>query len=598
MGQLGVEEVELTRFEVLGPLRVIRGQAELDLGFPQQRALLALLLARAGRPVPTGEIVDVLWPDRPPASALNVVRRYVGSLRRLLEPGLPPRAPGRRVRRDADGYLLAAGENEVDLLRFRDRSRRAQRAVATGRPEVALRHFLGALAEWRGTVAAGIPSAVRGRAVFAEVEREIVRTSVMAADAALLCGRSEDTLPFLRRAVGLDALNESLHARLVMALAAAGRQAEALAALESVRLLLARELGVVPGDELSLAHTRVLRQDLRPADSGAGHGKRTVPPSQLPPDLPLFVGREAELASLRTATDTAVLLTGMPGVGKTALAVHWAHEIAGRFPDGQLHVDLRGFDPHREPLTSAAALRGMLTALGLPEHRLPNGTDALAGLYRSTLSGRRLLVLLDDALDTEQVRPLLPAAPGCLTLITSRRGLSGLVTAGVRPLRLDPPSATDTLALLAHRVGEQRAAVLDEFVAHCGRLPQAVVEVADRAAAHPDYLLPALTALAAELRCAQGTLDALPGVRAALARSYARLSAEAARLLRLLPRHSGPALTAEDASALAHLPVRTVRPLLDELADLHLITETAPGHYTAHDLVRAFARRPDATQPH
>ncbi|MET7475256.1 BTAD domain-containing putative transcriptional regulator [Streptomyces sp. NPDC005648] len=584
--------MELTRFEVLGPLRVLRGGAELDLGFPQQRALLALLLARAGRPVPIGEIVDVLWPDRPPASALNVVRRYVGSLRRLLEPGLPPRAPGRRVRRGADGYLLAAEEDEVDLLRFRDRSRRAQRAVATGRPEVALRHFVGALAEWRGTVAAGIPPAVRGRAVFAEIERELVRTTVMAADAALLCGRGEDVLPGLRRAVGLDALNESVHARLVMALAAAGRQAEALAAFESVRLLLAGELGVAPGDELSLAHTRVLRQDLRPADTAHGHAKRTVP-TQLPPDVPLFVGREAELASLRAVTDTAVLLTGMAGVGKTALAVRRAHEIAGRFPDGQLHVRLRGFAPRAEPLTSSTALRGMLTALGLPEHRLPDGTDALAGLYRSTLSGRRVLVLLDDALDTEQVRPLLPASPGCLTLITSRRGLSGLVTAGVRPLRLDPPPTADALALLAHRAAGQRGPVLDEIVARCGRLPGAVVEAAGRAAAHPGS---PLTAVAAELRRTQGTLDALPDLHAALARSYERLSTQAARLLRLLPRHSGPALTAEEASALAGLTARTVRPLLDELADLHLITETAPGRYSAHDLVRAFLRAPGAVQ--
>ncbi|MGW2517316.1 BTAD domain-containing putative transcriptional regulator [Streptomyces sp. NPDC001617] len=586
---------ELTRFEVLGPLRVTRGQAELELGFPQQRALLGLLLVRAGRPVPAGEIVDVLWPDRPPASALNVVRRYVGSLRRLLEPGLPPRAPGRRLPRGADGYLLAAEEDEVDLLRFRGLARRAKRAVATGRPEVALRHFTGALGEWRGPVAAGVPSAVRGHAVFAEVEREIVRTTVMAADTALLCARTEEVLPALRRAIALDPLNEPLHARLVMALAATGRQAEALAAFESVRLLLAREVGVAPGTELSTAHTRVLRQDLHPADSAAGRGKRTqhrARPVRLPPALPVFTGRDAELDSLRAHSDAAVLFSGMPGIGKTALAVRWAHEVADRYPDGQLHVELHGFTPLAEPLNPEAALRSMLTALGVPERRLPSGTDALVGLYRSVLSGRRMLVLLDDALDTEQVRPLLPASPGCLTLVTSRRGLSGLVTAGVRPLRLDLPSAEDASALLARRVDRAESAALDEIVAHCGRLPLALAEVAARIAARPDR---PLTAFAAELRRSRGTLDALVDVRIAFACSYRRLSAECARLLSLLPLHDGPTLTAEVGAALAGLPVRRARPLLDELADAHLITETAPGHYTAHHLLRAFTTALPAT---
>ncbi|MFE7835001.1 BTAD domain-containing putative transcriptional regulator [Streptomyces sp. NPDC057474] len=733
------------RFDVLGPLRVCRGEEELDLGFPQQRALLGLLVVRAGRPVPSGEIVDVLWPERTPASAMNVVRRYAGSLRRLLEPGLPPRAPGRRLLRRAGGYLLEAGEDEVDLLRFRALTKRGKRAAATGRSEVASRHFAAALSEWRGPVAMGIPAAVREHAVFAEVERELVRTARMAADAALLCGRSEQALPRLRQAIELDPLDEPLHAALVMALAASGHQAEALAAYERVRRLLAEELGVVPGTELAAAHTRVLRQEWVPS------GPRTAPRStaarsagppgpcsstprpgpasatatatslaQLPADLPVFVGRRSELGRLTEITDTAavsadappavraviaeapatVLISGMPGIGKTALAVHWAHKVAGRFPDGRLHVELRGFDPVRAPLDPAAALRGMLAALGVPPAQMPGRADSLAGLYRSLLAGRRLLVVLDDAADTEQVRPLLPASPGSLTLVTSRNGLAGLIASGAHPLRLDLPSSADARAMLAAHLGQDRPAsepeATDEIVTRCGRLPLALAIAAARATGRPNV---PLSALAAELRHSRDSLDAFaatggtpggptafantgatphaptafadteeppdaptdladtrqtpeastgladtkrtpeastgltdtkqtpeastgltdtkqtpdaptsltdtkqtpdaptslagametPDLRAAFARSYRRLPPESARLFRLLSLHPGPDLDPDTAAALAGLPARRARLLLDDLADAHLVAEHAPGRYAPHDLLRVFA---------
>jgi hypothetical protein len=272
----------------------------------------------------------------------------------------------------------------------------------------------------------------------------------------------------------------------------------------------------------------------------------------------------------------------MPGIGKTALAVRWAHEAAARCPDGQLHLDLRGFDPLEDPLTPEAALRALLIALGVPEHRLPGGPDALAGLYRSTLAGRRMLVLLDDALDTEQVRPLLPASPGCLTLITSRRGLSGLVAAGARPLRLTLPSPADALEILVRHTGRARtpaeAEAAEEIVVRCGRLPLALARTA---AAGP------LASVAAELRRGAG-LDALADVRTAFAGSYRRLPTDAARLFRM-SAGTGPELTAETAAALADVPVRAARRLLDELADAHLVTESAPGRYTEHPLLRLFA---------
>ncbi|MEV4859304.1 AfsR/SARP family transcriptional regulator [Streptomyces ossamyceticus] len=671
------------RFEVLGPLRVCRGDEELDLGFPQQRALLALLLVRAGRPVLAGEIVDMLWPGRAPASAMNVVRRYAGALRRLLEPDLPPRAPGRRVLRRAGGYLLEAAEDEVDLLRFRALTKRGKRAAATGRSEAALRHFVDALGDWHGPVAMGTPASVREHTEFASLERELTRTARMAADAALLCGGSELVLPHLRRAVELDPLDESAQAGLVMALAASGLQAEALTAYERVRRLLAEELGIAPGPELTVAHTRVLRQEWGPprptAPARPPHptptgttptaasvvaltaastatpvvaltappeaaptsaatvapvaapspapgvapaaAPKAVPltapppapapsptplrPARLPADVPVFVGREAELGTLLRVTDAAaastgapatVLVSGMPGIGKTALAVHWAHRVADRFPDGQLHVSLRGFGAAEPPLEPADALRGMLGVLGVPAARMPSGVDSLAGLYRSTLAGRRLLVLLDDAADTEQVRPLLPAGPGSLTLVTSRLALSGLTASGAHPLHLALPSAADAGAVLARRVGHDRTGAepgaAAEIVARCARLPLALAVVAARAAGRPDF---PLSAIAAELRHEGDCLDAfadtggVPGLRTAFAPSYRRLPPENARLFRLLSLRPGPDLTPRAAAALADLPQRRTRLLLDELADAHLVTEHAPGRYVQHTLLRLYA---------
>ncbi|UJV46474.1 AfsR family transcriptional regulator [Streptomyces sp. AMCC400023] len=655
------------RLDVLGPLRVLRGGEELDLGFPQQRALLGLLVVRVGRVVPSGEIVDVLWPRRAPASAMNVVRRYAGSLRRLLEPGLPPRAPGRRLLRSAGGYRLDADEDDVDLLRFRALTKRGKRAAATGRSEAATRYFVEALGEWRGPVARGIPAAVREHAVFEEVERELLRTTRMAADAALLCGRSEQVLPRLRQALELDPLDESLHAALVMALAAAGLQAEALAAYERVRRLLAEELGVAPGTDLTTAHTKVLRQEWTPprppaplappsapsttsvtsttsatsvtsttpttstTSAASPPGPRVaVTPSprpfpQLPPSPTVFVGRRSELRRLAEVTDavgagtgappTTVLISGMPGIGKTSLAVRWAHAVAERFPDGRLHVGLRGFDPTEDPLEPDAALRTLLTALGVPPARQPGRTDSLAGLYRSLLVGRRLLVVLDDAADTEQVRPLLPASPGSLTLVTSRNSLSALIASGAHPLRLDLPPTTDARATLtahldhlAHTMVATDAVdaahtaealgtrdTLDEIVSRCGRLPSALAIIAARAAQQPSRPLAALAALAAELRHSPRALDAfaapggVPDLRAVLTRSYRRLAPEHARLFRLLSLHPGPDLDAETAAALAGLPLRRARQALDALADAHLVTEHTPGRYAQHQLLRALA---------
>ena len=657
------------RFALLGPVRVWRDEAELDPGFPQQRALLALLLTYEGRPVPTGDLLDLLWPGHPPASAPNVVRRYIGALRRLLEPELPPRAPGRRLLRRPGGHLLEVTPDEVDLLRFRELTRQGIRASVTGRAETAALRFTEALAEWSGPVAMGIAAAAREHVRFTAVGRELLQTARLAADAALLCGRTAQVLPALRRAGALDPLDEPLHARLILSLAACGLQAEALTAYEDVRRRLAAELGIPPGAELAAAHTRVLRQDVGGLTSGprvdlgretpvvrvAGHlaalapdghatgvdhapgileraqaqaratgvaadprgddrapgGATAVPDrtaatghTRLPPDIHGFTGREAELEWLTAARDTlagtagtsaAVWIGGMAGVGKTALAVHWAHRAAGRFPDGHLYVTLRGSDPARPAAEPEEALRAMLTALGVSATRMPAGAAALTGLYRTLLAGRRVLVVLDDAAGTEQLRPLLPAAPGCLALVTSRHALPGLIASGARPLHLEPPPAEDAREMLARLIGADRTAAepvaAEEILVRSGRLPLALTAVAVRAAAHQES---PLADTAAYLRETEGTLDAFAGgatadVRAAFQGSYRLLSPEAARLFRLLPRHAGPDLTPASAAALTGLPVRGARRLLGELAETHLITEHTPGRYTLHRLLRAFA---------
>jgi tetratricopeptide (TPR) repeat protein/transcriptional regulator with XRE-family HTH domain len=330
-------------------------------------------------------------------------------------------------------------------------------------------------------------------------------------------------------------------------------------------------------------------------------------PRQLPPAAAGFTGRAAELRTLTRmledvgagAPGTVVIsaIGGTAGVGKTALALRWAHQIAGRFPDGQLHVNLRGFDPAGPPATPAQAIRGFLDALGVPPERIPPRPEAQAGLYRSLLADRRMLILLDNARDEQQVRPLLSASPGSLVLVTSRNQLSGLAAAdGARLLSLDTLSHDEAVHLLAARLGEARAAAEPEVVAEiarlCGYLPLALTVAAARAAARPGF---PLAGLAAELRDAAGRLDALDigdpagSVQAAFSWSYRQLSTEAAGMFRLLGLHPGPDISAPAAASLAATHEPGARRRLRELTRGYLIAEHVPGRYTVHDLLRAYA---------
>ena len=328
-------------------------------------------------------------------------------------------------------------------------------------------------------------------------------------------------------------------------------------------------------------------------------------PAQLPAAVAAFAGRDAELASLdailpgAAAAHTVVssAISGTAGVGKTALALHWAHRVRERFPDGQLYVNLRGFDPGEPPMDPDQALRGFIAAFGVPPERVPDGLEAKAGLYRSLLNGKRVLVVLDNARDTEQVRPLLPGSPGCLALVTSRNQLTSLIAAeGAYPLSLGLLTVPEAHDLLARRLGVRRVATQPqataEIIQSCARLPLALTIAAARAAAKPGF---PLAAIAAELRESAALLDPFDGgelaaaVRAVFACSYRALSTPAARVFRLLGLHPGRVITVAAAASLTAVPARTAVRLLAELARAHLLIEYGSGRYAFHDLLRAYA---------
>ncbi|MEU8789811.1 BTAD domain-containing putative transcriptional regulator [Streptomyces sp. NPDC048643] len=620
---------ESVRFAVLGPVRAWHGEQEVDVGSPQQRAVLAALLLRRGRPVMLGELLDAVWGEKPPAAAVSVLRTYASRLRKALEPERDAADAPRVVVSVGDGYLLRFSEGALDLDVFERRIAEARRLRADGEPAAAADLLHAALGGWQGTALAGVPGPL------AESEASRLNEQRLAAletrlDVDVELGRHGEVIAELLALTGTFPLREQLCRLLMLALYRSGRQAEALAAYRRTRATLVAELGIEPGAALQDLHERILAADVslgagpsvtpeppeqavgaeqpgvsaEPAPPGLAHPAR---PAQLPADLPTFAGRSAELERARAllpeggSVPASVVISaigGMAGIGKTTLAVHWAHEIADRFSDGQLYVNLRGFDPTGVVVTPEEAIRTFLDALGVPPMRIPAGLDAQAALYRSLLAQRRVLVLLDNARDTEQVRPLLPGSPGCLVIVTSRNQLTGLVAGeGAHPLTLDQLSPAEAHDLLARRLGTERLAAepqaTDEIITRCARLPLALSIVAAHAAAYPGF---PLSAIVDELRETHGSLDAFAGgddittdVRAVFSWSYKVLSAPAARLFHLLSLHSGPDISAPAAAALTGLPSREARGLLVELTRAHLLTEHFPGRYTLHDLLRVYA---------
>ncbi|WP_176984846.1 AfsR/SARP family transcriptional regulator [Asanoa ishikariensis] len=560
--------------------------------------LLAILLLRPNTLVTSDALIDSLWSQsqRPPASAAANLQSYVSDLRRTLHSAA---LPGReRIVTARGGYLLRVDQDELDSAVFERLAADGRRHHADGRPAAAADSLLRALALWRGPVLDGL---VLPEAVWLEAGRmEELRIAATeeAFDARLGLGAHVELVAELRSWTARHPLRERSWGQLMLALYRCGRRAEALAAYEQSRRSLDRELAVRPGPALVELRERIEAAD--PDLELSTVGAPSVPLRQLPADVFGFTGRAELLRQLDTgAKDRPILaITGTAGVGKTALAVHWAHDAAARFPDGQLFLNLRGFDPSGPPLTSAEAIRVLLEALGVAPHRIPSTTEGQAGLYRSVLADRRVLLLLDNARDAEQVRPLLPGAPTSLAVVTSRDRLLGLAaTDGARIVSVDLPDADEAGRLFGSRVGEHRVSAEPQaaaaLVETCARLPLALAIVGAYACAHPQL---SLTSLADQLRSSANALASLAGgdaatdLRCVFLWSYRALSPAAAELFRLLGVHAGADIGAPALGSLAGIDATATRRLLLELSGANLLTEYLPGRYTCHDLLRAYAR--------
>jgi DNA-binding SARP family transcriptional activator/tetratricopeptide (TPR) repeat protein len=590
------------RVRLLGPVDVMPGSEAKPVSGLRRKAVLATLALQAGEVVSTGRLVDAVWGGCPPA-ALNTLQSHVSYLRTVLgKAAIVARPPG---------YLLDLGNDGTDVQLAERLLRQGTQSPDPVRAAADLRE---ALALWRGRPLADLAGLawLEQQAERLDLLREQVRHAL--SEARLAAGEHRQLVPELEQMSADHPLDEQVHAQLMTALYRSGRQADALAVYQRLRSTLAEELGLEPSLALRDLETAILRQDtVLDASAPAASLRAAAPlppvpvPAQLPPPVAAFVGRDAELARLDAILDgqepyeaaavTISVITGTAGVGKTALAVHWAHRIAARFPGGQLYVDLRGFDPAGPPLDPVQALRGFFEAFGVPPERIPASLEDQVALYRSLLAGQRMLVMLDNARDAGQVRPLLPGSPGCLAIVTSRDHLTGLIAAqGAHPLGLDLLTPDGARELMVRRVGAGRAGrepgAVDEIIASCARLPLALTIAAARAATSPRF---PLAVFAADLREAADALDPFGGddavtdIRAVFSWSYRALNPDTARMFRLLGLHPGPDMTVDAAASLAGITPDRARPLLAKLTRGHLLSERRPGRYALHDLLRAYA---------
>nr|WP_221381862.1 BTAD domain-containing putative transcriptional regulator [Actinoplanes polyasparticus] len=585
-------------FGLLGPLEVVHEGRLLPIRAGKQRALLAALLLRTGRSVPLDELVDIVWGDGSPANPRSTIQIYVNRLRA---------AVGDVIETTSDGYRIAARATDVDIGRFEELLARAgshgERGDLPGEAE-ALRE---ALALWRGEPLADVPSDVLHREVAPHLREQRMRALERRIDVDLSHGRHAELTGELMVLTAQHPLRERLWAQLMSAFHRGGRQADALEAYQTVRHRLADELGIDPGPELQEIHAAVL------AGGSTQDGSTTRPriPRQLPPAPHRFTGRASELARLDallrdTGPDGTPLIgavTGTAGVGKSALAAHWARRVADEFPDGQLWVNLRGHGPDRT-VPPEQALAVLLRGLGVPGTEIPVEPEARAGLYRSLLEGRRMLIVLDNARNPGQVRPLLPGAPGCFVLLTSRDDMTGLVVRdGAVRVRLDLLTHPESVALLRKLLGptavDDDPEALDELVRLCARLPLALRIAADRVAGGNTPLPDAVEDLdhGRRLDAFAAGGDPHTALRAVLSWSYRALQPAAAGLFRLLGLVPGDDWDAPAAAALARQPLADVEPLLGALTSAHLI-EQYRDRYGMHDLLRAYAielvdREPD-----
>ncbi|MET8850851.1 BTAD domain-containing putative transcriptional regulator [Amycolatopsis sp. NPDC004625] len=589
---------------MLGEIEVAVDGTPVPIGFAQLRGLLAVLLVEAGHVVSVDQLLDRAWhPHRLPRRPRSAVHQRIALVRKALAA-----VPGVAITTHPAGYRLVVDPLLVDVHRFRAL---VEQARADGRDGHAVASFTRALKMWRGDPLAGVADTDWAGSVRTTLLQQRHAAELDLTDVRLRLGQHAGLLADLSHRVARHPLDERLAGQYLLALYRSGRQAEALARYEQLRRDLADELGVHPSPPLRQLYQSILHS----APELAGPVARSEPvPRQLPAPPRLFTGRAAELARLDAVlteqpdpggTVMISAIGGTGGIGKTWLALHWTHTRLDRFPDGQLHVDLRGFDPAGQPVSPDTAVRGFLDGLGVDPAAVPVDPDAQVRLYRSLVAGRRMVIVLDNARDTDQVSPLLPGSPSCTVLVTSRRHLGGLVTAhGAHCLDLDVVPDRDARDLLTRHLGPDRVAAepeaVDELVACCAGLPLALGIVAARATRHPGF---PLAVLAAELRDRSGRLDALdPGdpratPRAVLSWSLHALSDAAVVAFGLLSLAPGPDIGVPAAARLLARPSGATRALLNELENACLLQQPTPGRYRMHDLVRLYATE-HATRRH
>ncbi|WP_427920739.1 BTAD domain-containing putative transcriptional regulator [Streptomyces sp. cg40] len=587
------EESTALRFSVLGPVRAWRGPDTLATGSPQQRALLAALLLREGRTATAAELIDALWGEEPPSQALAAVRTYASRLRKALDAGV--------LVSESGGYAVRGlPEGALDAAVAQDLAMEAEKAKSAG-DLCHARDLLGrALALWDGEALAGVPGpyAEAQRVRLEEWRLQLLESRL---DMDLEQGCHAEAVSELTALTAAHPLRERLRELLMLALYRSGRQAEALAVYADTRRLLADELGVDPRPGLRELQQRILQADpglAEPSAPAPETAPAPVRPHQLPATVPDFTGRASfvsELSEVLASAEGRVMavsaLAGIGGVGKTTLAVHVAHQARSAFPDGQLYVDLQGARSRSaEPET---VLGAFLRALGTADSAIPDSLEERSALYRSVLDGRRVLVLLDNARDAAQVRPLLPGTEGCAALVTSRVRMVDL--AGAHLIDLDVMSPEEALQLFTKIVGTERVAAEREsaldVVAACGFLPLAIRIAASRLAARRTWTV---SVLAAKLADERRRLDELQAgdlaVKATFELGYGQLEPAQARAFRLLGLADGPDISLAAAAAVLDLPVEETEDLLESLVDTSLVESAAPGRYRYHDLVRLYAR--------
>ncbi|MEU2873584.1 AfsR/SARP family transcriptional regulator [Streptomyces olivoreticuli] len=591
------------RISLLGPVRAWRGQAEIDLGTPQQRTVLALLAAQGG-PVPRDRLIDGMYGQRPPGCASGLLSTYASRLRKVFEPERTPRTHPSVLTSGQGGYELRIDKGGVDVHAFASAVDQARERRELGDLHGAAGLFERALSLWRGEPLSGIagPWAQENRPILAE-RRIGVMEERWALELEL--GRHAALTSELSAAVGRFPLRESLHALLMRALYRSGRQADALRAFAEARRALVAELGIEPCAELRELHRRILNSDrddepravpLYSPGGGPGPARpRMVRPGQLPPTLRHLAGRDAPAATMVAALTAPArhgvpvcLVSGIAGAGKTALGLHVAHRVTEHYPDGQLYARLDG------PLTEPAAVLGQfLLSCGMRVGDIPDGLEARSAAFRSLLAGRRILVILDGVASAAQLSPLLPGAPTAGVIATARRPLPmPLVT---DHLPLDVLSPADARELLALASGRRRRTAPDDdwtrLAELCGRLPLALSSAAARLVERPAWTVAHLAdRLADEGRLFTELKSGGAALRSAYAKDHDRLGAERARALRALAGTDAADISPGSAAACWGVGVREAEELLESLVDAGVLGAPGMGVYGFQGLMRLFVR--------